>query len=453
MEFTKKRILVVGMGVSGLSTARWLINKGAHVTINDSKNEKDINSEHLKQAQDMGANLETGGHREKTFTRSDLIIVSPGVPLDIQPLNAARKKGVGIIGEVELAAGIIRKPIAAVTGTNGKTTAVTLLGEMIRASGADVFVGGNIGIPLMEFAAGDQDTDYVVAEISSFQLDSMEHFCPEVSLLLNISPDHLDRYPDYDAYIQSKFSISKNQGPGQYAVLNDDDEKIAEYRTSGGVTELRYGMGEKDNRHAFMKDTMLFAGLPGKEPAEFNTDRFSLPGRHNIENLMGTALAALALGLKPESIQSAIDSFHGLPHRMEKTGTVEGVDFYDDSKATNVDAAVRSITSFDKQIILIAGGRHKGGDYAPLVEAAEGRVKMVILMGESSNLMERSFKGRIPVSMAETMKEAVFLANSYAVPGDIVLLAPACSSFDMFESYSQRGDIFQEEVEGIRYAS
>ena len=453
MEFSKKRILVVGMGVSGLSTARMLIKEGAYVTINDNKRQEDINREYLKQALDMGATLETGGHREQTFTSSDLIIVSPGVPLDIQPLNAARKEEIEIIGEMELASRMIRIPIAAITGTNGKTTAVKLLGAMAESSGSKVFVGGNIGTPLIDFAAGNQDADYIVAEVSSFQLDSMELFCPEVSLLLNISPDHLDRYPDYGAYIQSKFSISRNQGPGHYAVLNDDDEKIAGYRPDGGVSILRYGMDRKDYRQAFMKGKSLIASLPGKEAIEYSTDRFSLPGRHNIENLMGTVLAGLALGLEPKSIQSAIDNFRGLPHRMEMVGSIGGVDFYDDSKATNVDAAVRAITSFDKQIILIGGGRHKGGDYSPLVEAAKGRVKRVILMGESRQLMERSFEDEIPFSVAETMKEAVFLAYSSSAPGDIILLAPACSSFDMFESYSHRGDVFQEEVEGLKHGS
>ncbi|MFC1867954.1 UDP-N-acetylmuramoyl-L-alanine--D-glutamate ligase [Thermodesulfobacteriota bacterium] len=449
MEFLKKKILVVGFGKSGLSAARWLSKEGASVTIGDIKKEADLNQEILKDALALGVKLETGGHRGETFIHSDMIIVSPGVPLDIAPLKAAGERGIPIIGEMGLAAGMFDTPIVAVTGTNGKSTTVSLLESMIKGSGARLFVGGNIGTPLMDYVAGDQDADYVLVEVSSFQLDTMERFCPEVSLLLNISPDHLDRYPDYEAYVRSKLKIFQNQGPGHYAILNDDDERLSRFQPTGGVSVLRYGMEKRDRLNAFLDDNRLIAHLSGEETHYFDTEKFRLPGRHNIENLMGSVLAGLALRLDPDIIMDSITGFKGLPHRVELIKSIDGIDFYDDSKATNVDAALKSIKSFDRPVILIAGGRHKGGDYRPLIVAAEGRVKKAILIGEARELMARSFQGVIPFSLADSMGDAVSQAFSSAGGNDAVLLAPACSSFDMFSDYAHRGRIFREEIEGL----
>jgi UDP-N-acetylmuramoylalanine--D-glutamate ligase len=378
-----------------------------------------------------------------------MIIISPGIPLDLNPLRAARERGVPVIGEMELAIGLFDTPVVAVTGTNGKSTVVSILQSMISKSGANLFVGGNIGTPLMEYVAGDQDADYVLVEVSSFQLDTMEQFCPFVSLLLNISPDHLDRYADYDAYVKSKLKIFQNQGPGNYALLNDDDERLSGFQPGGGVSVLRYGIEEKDGRNAFLDGRRLIARLPEKEEFSFDIDKFPLPGRHNIENLMGSVLVGLALGIEHDVIEKSIVSFKGLPHRIELVGTVRGIDFYDDSKATNVDAALKSICSFEKPLILIAGGRDKGGDYAPLVRSAQGRVKKVILLGEARQMMARSFEGVIPFSLADSMKDAVLHAFYEAKSNDVVLLAPACSSFDMFSDYAHRGRVFREEIKEI----
>ena len=258
----------------------------------------------------------------------------------------------------------------------------------------------------------------------------MELFRPMVSLILNISPDHLDRYSDYESYVQSKLKICRNQGPGNYAILNDDDPRLSRFRPSGRVSVLRYGMEKRENRNAFLDGKVIIAQLPGKQVHYFDIEGFRLPGAHNLENLMGTVLAGLALGLEPDTLENSIRNFKGLPHRIELVGSVMGIDFYDDSKATNVDSAVRSVKRFKKLLILIAGGRHQGGDYMPLVKAAQGRVKKAIFLGEAKHLMARSFEGTIPFDLADNMEEAVSMAFSAADDNDVVLLAPACSSFE-----------------------
>jgi UDP-N-acetylmuramoylalanine--D-glutamate ligase len=279
----------------------------------------------------------------------------------------------------------------------------------------------------------------------------MKNLSPLISLLLNVSPDHLDRYPSYDAYVQSKLHIFENQGPGQYAILNDDDEKLSGFEPSGKVSVLRYGLEERENRQAFVEHKTLWARLPGVEGYSFELDKFSLPGRHNLQNLMGVVLAGLALRIDPSIIQASINQFQGLPDRIEWVGTLGGVDFYNDSKATNVEAAISSIESFERPLILIAGGRHKGGDYTPLMKAAKKRVKKAILLGEARHLLADAFGGHIPFVLAQDMKGAVSQAFSSSKPGDVILLAPACSSFDMFSDYHHRGKIFRQEVERLHY--
>lgn len=451
MEFLRKRVLVVGLGKSGISSSFFLVGKGADVTLADVKEESDLDRGAPARLREAGVRLELGPHRVETFVNSDLIIVSPGVPLDMDVLRAAAEKGVPVIGEMELASRFFDTPIIAVTGTNGKTTAVSLLGEMIGQSGRKVFVGGNIGTPAIDYAAGNQDCDYAVLEVSSFQLDTIETFCPVIAVLLNITPDHLERYADFDAYVRSKLRIFENQGSGAYAVVNDDDEALRAFVMPEGPTLLRYGM-KKDigRRHAYMEGRRLIAGLPGEKELSFDTKGFLLPGAHNIENLMGVVLAAVAAGVGQETIQSCITSFRGLPHRIEHVRDIRGVGFYDDSKATNVDAALRSIKSFDRPIILIAGGRHKGGEYRPMVDISRGRVKRAILMGESRQLMADAFEGVVPYVFAKDMRDAVSISFDLSVKGDVVLLAPACSSFDMFTDYAHRGNVFKTEVERLR---
>jgi UDP-N-acetylmuramoylalanine--D-glutamate ligase len=449
VELPNKKILVVGLGKSGLSVARYLSKKGAQVGVSEIREEAALDSALLQDTLQLGIDLETGGHKEETFLNADMIVVSPGVPLDIGPLKAADEKGIPILGEMELASRLMDTPLVAVTGTNGKSTATAFLGSMLEGAGLEAFVGGNIGTPLMDYAAGHWRADYALVEVSSFQLDTMENFSPMISVLLNISPDHLDRYPDYEAYVQSKLSIFKNQGPGQYAILNDDDQVLSQFEPAGGVSVLRYGLERRQNRQACMEGGSIKARLPGKKEESFGLERFKLPGRHNLENLMGVILAGLILGIGPRIIQRTIEQFQGLPSRLEHVGTLRGVDFYNDSKATNVDAALRSVATFDRPIVLIAGGRHKGADYMPLVKAATGRVRKAIFLGEARHILADAFKGTISFALAEDMRDAVSQSFSSSEPNDVVLLAPACSSFDMFSDYAHRGRVFREEVERL----
>jgi UDP-N-acetylmuramoylalanine--D-glutamate ligase len=386
-----------------------------------------------------------------TFIRSERIIVSPGVPLDLAPLTAAKEKGIPVTGEMDLAVQVMNTPIVAVTGTNGKSTVTAFLGALLQNAGHKVFVGGNLGTPLIDYAAAGSKADVAVVEVSSFQLDTMEGFSPLVALLLNISPDHLDRYPNYEAYVQSKLRIFKNQGAGDFAILNDDDDVLSSFAPPKDVSVLRYGLKKKDLRQAFVEGKGIRAGLPGKESHFFDLQKCPLPGTHNVENMMAAALAGLALNVEPPVIHHTMDQFQGLPHRLELAGRIREVDFYDDSKATNVDAAIRSLASFDRPIILIAGGRHKGGDYAPLVRVAKGRVKKAFLMGESKQIMAEAFEDKIPYATADSMDDAVTKAFSVAKPHDVVLLAPACSSFDMFTDYGHRGRAFKKAVEELQH--
>ena len=450
MSLSKKKVLVIGLGKSGLSVSRWLSGEGAEVTVSEMKEKAVIDNHLVNEILELGVKLETGGHKQATFLNSDMIVVSPGIPLDLEPLATSREKGIPVLGEMELAGGLIDIPLVAITGTNGKSTTPSLVGSMIKNAGFRVFVGGNIGTPLMDYVTGERNAEFAVVEVSSFQLDTIEKFCPYVSLLLNISPDHLDRYPNYEAYVQSKLKIFQNQGPGQYAVLNDEDKVLSQLDLSRGSSVLRYGMRKKNNRNAFIEGKKMIAFLPGMEPQEFDIERYRLPGKHNLENLMAGVLAGLVLKIESAVIQNTIEHFTSLSHRLELVRRISGVTFYNDSKATNVSAALSSINSFDRPVILIAGGRHKGGDYSPLADAARDRVRNAVLLGESKNILANAFEGLIPFTLAESMTDAVSQAFSSAEKDDVVLLAPACSSFDMFSDYGQRGTVFREAVERLR---
>jgi len=450
MDFAGKNILVVGLGESGAAAARWLHRQGAHVTVSEKRHESDLDRSLITEFSDAGIHLECGGHRIETFLNADLIVMSPGVPLDIQPLREARMKGVPLAGEIELAGRYLKTPAVAVTGTNGKSTVVKLIGEMLHRGGSSVFVGGNFGPPLAEYVSGNQAADYAVLELSSFQLDTIETFSPLVAIILNVSPDHLDRYEDYDAYARSKQRIFANQGKGQILILNDDDPWLRGLKVKNGPAVFRYGLDRAVGRHAFVDSETITARLSGREEVRFSLERFALPGNHNRSNLMAAILTALLLDAAPPDIQEVIDHVAGLPHRLELVDEIKGVAFYNDSKATNIDAAIKSIASFARPIILIAGGRHKGSDYHPLMEAAMNKVKGAVFLGEARDLLAEAWTGVIPWTKATDMQDAVALAYNQAAKGDVVLLAPACSSFDMFKDFQHRGAVFREAVKRLK---
>ncbi|MBW1785203.1 MAG: UDP-N-acetylmuramoyl-L-alanine--D-glutamate ligase [Deltaproteobacteria bacterium] len=445
-QFEGKRVTVAGLGVSGFHTARWLAGQGAEVVVSEIRPLDELDGTVCRELEGLGVLLETGGHREETFVRADTVIVSPGVPLDMGPIVAARERGVPVLGELELASRLIHTPVIAITGTNGKSTVTALIGELLERGGRRVFVGGNLGTPLMAFAAAGTEADAAVVEVSSFQLDTIQTFSPAISVLLNISPDHLDRYSDYEAYVRAKLRVFENQGPESHVVLNDDDPRLREVRPGSGRAVYRYGLEERPGRDAFMTGGRAVVRLEGKE-TDYAVDAYGLPGRHNLENLLAGLLVGHILGIGADTVQQTINQFKGLPNRLVKVAEFKGVSFYNDSKATNVDAAARAVESLDRPLVLIAGGRHKGADYTDLVEAARGKVKGAVFLGEAADLLSRAFAGGVPCMRTADMGAAVRAAASLAEPGDAVLLAPACASFDMYADYAERGKAFVDAVE------
>ncbi len=441
----------MGLGISGFWTAHYLAKQDALVTVSDSNQESALSQKRVNALRALEVRLECGTHHKKSFKNADLIVISPGVPHMLPLLCEAREQGIPVIGELELAASIIKTPVIAITGTNGKSTVTELLGRLLNKAGYRVFVGGNLGTPLIAAVAEAQKIDYAVVEVSSFQLDTTRMFNPYISVILNISPDHLDRYPGYEDYVRSKLKIFKNQQIGQYVILNNDDQELSSVSPDQGASILRYGLTEDNRLDAFLENKEIIVRRQERRTLRLNIEQYRMPGKHNLGNLMAIVLAADAAGVEPDTIQEAINNFRGLPNRIEHVKDVKGVAFYNDSKATNVDAAVRAVLSLDAPIVLIAGGRHKGADYANLVEASKEKVKKVVLLGESRQLLKQAFDGVIPLIMAKDMEEAVFLAFQSAGKGDAVLLSPACSSFDMFEDYKHRGTVFRKAVEKLNH--
>jgi UDP-N-acetylmuramoylalanine--D-glutamate ligase len=446
----QKKVLVFGLGISGSWAARWLASLGAVVRIADSREVELLDPGVLSEMARLGISVETGPHRKRQVEDVDLVLISPGIPLDLPALQHARSMGIPVLGEMELASRFIASPIIAVTGTNGKSTVTSLIGAMLAEAGRDVFVGGNLGTPLSALAASGAEPDWAVLEVSSFQLDSVEFFRPCISVILNITPDHLDRYPDYQVYVGSKMHIFARQSEGDSLVVNDDDPMLAMVSPPDGVKKFSFGKIDYPGRHAFFQDGRVIVKTGENEEAvEISTARTRLAGGHNIENIIASALVARLAAVDVPSIQRAVDRFEGLPHRMELVCEQRGVAFYDDSKATNAAAAASAVSGMDRPVVLIAGGRGKGGSYGPLVEASKGKVRGAVFIGESTRLLAKAFEGLVPFETAVDMEEAVKKAVALAVPGDAVLLAPACSSFDMFKNYEQRGKAFAAAVERI----
>jgi UDP-N-acetylmuramoylalanine--D-glutamate ligase len=460
MDLHRKNILIVGLGISGMAAARFAKNNGGIVTITDIA-EEDALTGYLQEVRKIDVRTELGGHNIETFESADFIIVSPGVPHTILPIERAKKKGIPVLGEIELASRYIREPIIAISGTNGKTTTTRLLGNMLESSGFKVFVGGNIGNPLIDYVGGEKTADIVVAEVSSFQLDTIDTFKPRVSVLLNISADHLDRYPDFNSYAMSKGRIFKNQAEGDTAVINGSDPFISLISKTLRTRILPFyhedNLNTKNREYAVIRkrngQSAPMINIFAKEnPKGFlDLSQVDLLGRHNMENIAAAALAALAAGGTLEGIQSALNDFKGLSHRLEFVKTINGVHFYDDSKGTNIDAVNRALEFFDKPVVLIMGGRDKGGDFGQLREIVKQHVKKLIVMGEAGNVIKSVLGDSCPegAQNASTMENAVSLAYLAASPGNVVLLSPGCSSFDMYQSYAERGEVFCNAVENL----
>jgi len=442
-DFRDRNALVVGLGRTGLAVAEFLRRQGARVTITDQLPATDLGAA-VDAARELGCSLELAGHPAEVFSNAELIVVSPGVPLDLPPLLEAKNKTVPITGELELASRFLRLPIVAISGTNGKTTTTELVGDMLRRSGKRVFVGGNIGNPLITILQEQEGFEVAVVEVSSFQLDSMETFHPQVAVLLNISEDHLDRYDSFADYVASKCRLFANQAADDTAVVPARDPLIGMHCNIRS-RQLNFSL-TKASAHAYLESGKLISRIMPGPKHRYDLRRWQLAGNHNRQNLLAAVLAATCAGAKPGAIQKSIDNFNPLPHRMELTHHWRGIRFYNDSKATNVDSVVRSLESFTAPVILIAGGRDKEGSYAPLTALVRQRVKMLVLMGEARFRLAKALGKLSCTVVVDDMEAAVQVALDGAAPGDVVLLSPACSSFDLYENYQARGDHFRSLV-------
>lgn len=446
MELAQKRVLVVGLARTGEAVIRFLVARGARVLVTDMKNATELAAP-LARLAGLPVGFELGYHDTASFREADLIVVSPGVPMDILPLKAARAAGTPVLAEIELASAFIAAPILAITGTNGKTTTTTLAGEILKACGYATFVGGNIGNPLIEAVTTETAFDRVVVELSSFQLEGIEQFRPQVAVLLNITEDHLDRYASYDEYIAAKARIFMNMGPTDYAVLNLDDPLVASLAVGLSCRVVPMSQQQELAAGIFAQPGQIVFRWEGREE-RFPTADYQIKGVHNTENIMAALAATMLVGADPATAQAAVTAFRGLPHRMELVRTRQGVGWYEDSKATNVGSVEKALASFT-EITLIAGGKDKGGSYAPLADLVRQRVRHLILIGEARERMAAELGALTDTRLATTLEEAVSLAAQLTAPGGTVLFSPACSSFDMFRDYEERAERFKALVRGL----
>jgi len=444
MNIEGKHILVVGLGRTGLALARFLKTKAARVTVTDTATEKELKS-NVQLLIDMGIHMELGQHQAASFTAADLILLSPGVPHTLDPIQKGREKGIPVLGELEFASRFIDQPMAAVTGTNGKTTTTALLGEMLNRSGIDVFVGGNIGNPLIGYVAKGQPAQAAVIEISSFQLDTIDTFKPRVAVLLNISEDHLDRYPDFNAYVESKGKIFQNQAPEDIAIINREDS-ISREIVKGIRSSIWYVNAQSETHGAVIEEDRIVFHTPVTGTLSLNRSDVRLSGKHNMENVAAACLAAFAMGGTLDGCRSALNAFMGLPHRQEEVAIISGVRYVNDSKATNVDAVQKALETYEDPVILILGGKDKGGDFKKLIPLIQQKTKQVILSGEAVGTIAGAFGQEIRTESVSTIAAAVSRAREFAVPGDVVLLSPGCTSYDQYESYEERGEDFRRIV-------
>jgi len=451
VDLKDKRVLVVGLGKSGVASALFLKERGARVTVSDTKSPDQLRDE-IPVLLDHGIAVETGGHGERTFRGQDLIVVSPGVPVDAKPLVQARASGELVIGEIELAAQHLPGPIVAITGSNGKTTTTTLTGEILAAGGLSTLVGGNIGTPAISLVAAAKPETVAVLEVSSFQLETIQTFRPKVAVVLNVTPDHLDRHRTFQAYVDAKARIFENQQSSDFAVLNEDDETCRTLTERTRAQVFWFSRKKDVKQGAWVHEgQILFRDGSGQREVMLVSE-IPLKGEHNVENVLAGVCSGMLLGCDAELIRKSVREFKAVEHRLEYVATVKGVEYYDDSKATNVDATIKALESFPANIHLILGGKDKGSDYTVLNDLLRKRVKRVYTIGAAAEKIESHIKGAAEIVHAETLDNAVRRAAAVAQAGDIVLLAPACASFDQFQSYNHRGRVFKEVVHSLEVA-
>jgi UDP-N-acetylmuramoylalanine--D-glutamate ligase len=438
---------VVGLGKSGLAAALFLRRRGAQVTVSDVRSAEALALD-IPALLEEGIMVETGGHGLLTFRRQDLIVVSPGVPLTTPEIAQVKSFGLPVIGELELAARFIKGKMLAVTGSNGKTTTTTLLGEILEASGQPTLVGGNIGVPVVSLVEESADETWSVLEVSSFQLESTVEFHPRIAVILNITPDHLDRHGSFENYALAKERIFAAQDEQDSVVLNADNNRAAQAAARSHAQVYWFSVEHAVERGAWLEDGYVVYrhGADAAEERVMPLKEIPLKGAHNVENVLAAVCAARLAGADAETIRGAVRDFHAVEHRLEYVATINGVEYYNDSKATNVDATEKAVAAFASGIHLILGGKDKGSDYTTLTPLLRERVSAVYTIGSAAAKIESQLRGVISLHSCETLHNAVNAAAAAARPGDVVLLAPACSSFDQFDNYEHRGRIFKELV-------
>jgi UDP-N-acetylmuramoylalanine--D-glutamate ligase len=465
MELKNKRVLVVGLGKSGLAAALFLRDRGARVTVSDTRSAAALAGE-IPALLEAGIMVESGGHGLLTFRRQDLIVVSPGVPLDTPEVAQAQTFGLPVIGELELASRYLKGEIVAITGSNGKTTTTTLVGKIFEDAGLATLVGGNIGIPVVELVGmsaeltwgGPTHRDetamhgaqgvWNVLEVSSFQLETTVEFRPKIALVLNITPDHLDRHKTFERYAAAKARITERQGPEDFLVLNAEDKATQMVAAKTRAQIFWFSAVRQIKQGAFVHGESIFwlAQEGGRPEPVMPVSEITLRGSHNVENVLAAVCAGRLAEIASGSIRATVAAFHAVDHRLELVRTLKGVEYFNDSKATNVDATMKAVASFAGGIHLILGGKDKNSDYTLLAPLLRERVAVVYTIGSAAEKIERELAGVVKMEAAKTLAQAVESAAAAAKAGEVVLLAPACSSFDQFENYEQRGRVFRECV-------
>jgi len=448
LDLNNKRVLVVGLGKSGVASALFLKARGARVTVSDTKPQDQLGQE-IPLLLDHGIAVETGGHGDRTFQGQDLIVVSPGVPADAPVLVQARALGEKVIGEIELASQFLPGNIVAITGSNGKTTTTTLVGEIVAASGFSTVVGGNIGTPAISLIEPATPETVVVLEVSSFQLETIQTFHPKIAVVLNVTPDHLDRHHSFAAYVDAKARIFENQRPEDFAVLNADDATCVGLVSRTKAQVFWFSREQEVTQGAYVNEGRVLFRRASQSHEIMLVSEIPLKGSHNVENVLAGVCAGALLGCAPEKIRHAVRNFKAVEHRLEYVATIRGVEYYNDSKATNVDATIKALESFPANIHLILGGKDKDSDYTVLNDLLRQRVKRVYTIGAAAKKIESQIEGAAEIVHAETLESAIKRAAANAQEGDVVLLAPACASFDQFRNYEHRGKTFKEVVQTL----
>ena len=447
IELAGKQVLVVGLARTGVATALFCAARGARVTATEERPESQI-AETAAKLRAAGVTLELGGHGAETFVRQDLIVPSPGVSPAMPALAAARAIGIPVWSEIELAWRFLRGRLICITGSNGKTTTTSLAGHILETAGLPVQVAGNIGTPLISRVDVSSDAGFTVVEASSFQLESISAFRPDVALLLNLTQDHLDRHGSFEAYGRMKMRMFENQTEEDAAILNADNAAAAQYAPSRPRV-FWFSRQKRVASGCFLRDDEIVFRSDGSETVLLRRRDIGLRGDHNVENVLAAAAAAKLVGVEPGAIAEGVRSFAGVEHRIEFVATISGVDYFNDSKATNVDATLKALDAFPGNVLVILGGKDKGCDYTILRDALRRHARMVLLIGSSADKIEAELGGVVSVERAGTMARAVEIAAARAQPGDTVLLAPACASFDQFESYEHRGRAFKQLVRDL----